>query len=295
MSKLALVLGAGGQLGSEIKSICSDYDDLTFYFANRQEIDLQDPDLISLIDYHTPDIVINCAAYTAVDRAETEKEKAFEINAKSLIKLCEAIKQCGAILIHISSDYVYNIPKRGPLTEEDKCNPQGQYALSKYEGEEIVRSLLKKHIIIRTSWLYSIYGNNFVKTIIRLGKDRKSLYVVADQFGAPTYALDLAETICTISECLVDNTKDIDAYFGTYNYANEGLTSWYDFARNIFDIENIDVELQKTSTKEYNAPAHRPRWSLMSMKKIKNTFDLEIDHWRNALERMLENLPAKLT
>jgi dTDP-4-dehydrorhamnose reductase len=292
MSKLALVLGAGGQLGSEIKSICSDYDNLTFYFADRKEIDLKDPDLISLIDYHTPDVVINCAAYTAVDRAETEKEKAFEINAHSLTKICEAVKQCGAILIHISSDYVYNIPKRGPLTEEDNCNPQGQYAISKYEGEEIVRSLLKKHIIIRTSWLYSTYGNNFVKTMIKLSQERKTLSVVADQFGAPTYARDLAETICRISERLVDDPKDIDSYFGTYNYANEGLTSWYDFAQNIFDIENIDVELQKTSTKEYNAPAPRPHWSLMSKNKIKNTFELEIDHWRNALKRMLENLQS---
>lgn len=292
MSKLALVLGAGGQLGSEIKSICSDYDDLTFYFANRQEIDLQDPDLISLIDYHTPDIVINCAAYTAVDRAETEKEKAFDINARALTKLCEAVKQCGAVLIHISSDYVYNIPKRGPLTEDDNCNPQGQYAISKYEGEEIVRTLLKKHIILRTSWLYSTYGNNFVKTMIKLGRERKSLTVVADQYGAPTYALDLAHAICTICERIAVTSKDDTSYYGTYNYANEGLTSWYDFAKNIFNIKGIDVEVHKTTTEAYNAPAPRPHWSLMSKKKIKNTFDLQIDHWRNALSRMLDNLQS---
>ena len=290
MSKLVLVLGAGGQVGSEIKSICSQYEDFTFYFANRNEIDLEDPDLISLIDFHTPDIVINCAAYTAVDRAENERDKAFSINAKSLVKLCEAVKSCGASLIHISSDYVYNIYKRGPLLEGDKCNPQGQYALSKFEGEEIVRSSLEKHIIIRTSWLYSTFGNNFVKTMIRLGQERNSLSIVANQLGAPTYAQDLAHAICKICVDLIEKSNSQNNLYGTYNFANEGVTSWYDFAKTIFELQQIDVKVNKTSTKEYNAPAPRPYWSLMSKKKIKNTFNLEIDHWRPALERMLKNL-----
>lgn len=289
MTKIALVLGASGQLGSEIKEICSAYDSMTFYFASRNEIDLEDPELFSLIDYHCPNIVINCAAYTAVDKAEEDQEKAFAINTKATKALAVAANHCGAPLIHISSDYVYHIAKRGPLLEEDICSPKGIYAQSKYNGEDEVRSTTEEHIILRTSWLYSSFGNNFVKTMIRLGKTKDHLNIVSDQLGAPTYARDLAHTICRIADKVV-HTPNPSPLFGTYNYANEGVTSWFDFAKTIFELEQIDVSLDKITTKDYNAPAPRPQWSLLSKKKIKDTFDITIPHWRDGLIRMLAAL-----
>jgi dTDP-4-dehydrorhamnose reductase len=290
MNAIALVLGASGQLGSEIKAICSSYKNITFYFANRDEIDIEDPELTSILDFRCPDIVINCAAYTAVDKAETEALKAYSVNAKSLKALSRATRNCGSLLLHISSDYVYHIDKRGPLLETDRCNPQGQYAMSKFQGEEIIRNSIEHHIILRTSWLYSTFGNNFVKTMLKLSQNKKELAIVSDQLGAPTYARDLAHAICSICDTVVSDKKQIDKYCGTYNFANEGLTSWYDFAKTIFEIEDIEIGLHKVSTKAYNAPAPRPQWSLMSKKKIKTTFDIKIDHWRDALIRMLSDL-----
>lgn len=290
MQKLILVLGSSGQLGSEIKAICNDYSNFTFYFANRNEIDLQAFDLLSLIENHRPSYVINCAAYTAVDKAEADQEKALVINGKAMVTLSEAVKNLGATLIHISSDYVYhNQNKRGPLTEIDECYPQSIYANSKLLGENNIRSSIAEHIILRTSWLYSSFGNNFVKTMLKLSETKKELQIVSDQIGAPTYARDLAHSICKIIQVL-DHAENKKQLYGTYNFANEGVTSWFDFAKEIFRIKQIEVNVLPTTTKAYNAPAPRPLWSVMSKKKIKENFHLQIDHWRQALIRMLNEL-----
>ncbi len=290
MSNLVLVLGSSGQLGREIKEVYQYYENLTFYFADRKEIDINDPDLTSLIDYHLPKIVINCAAYTAVDTAENDNSSAFATNSKAVKNLAQACKNCRATLIHISSDYVYHIEKKGPLLESDPCLPQGVYAKSKLEGEKNIRENLDQHIIIRTSWLYSSFGNNFVKTMLRLSDSKSTLNIVDDQIGAPTYAADLAQTLCEISNHVIDLDYQEKSTFGTYNFANEGLTTWYHFAQEIFNLSGIKISLFPTTSEQFNAPAPRPLWSVMSKQKIKSTFNLEIAHWREALQRMLHKL-----
>lgn len=289
MSKIALILGSGGQLGSEFKSIYKEIPDITFYFATRDEIDIEDPELDSLLDFHCPDVVINCAAYTAVDKAEEDSEKAYSINTNALTMLAKATKKCGAILIHISSDYVYHLDKKGPLLETDICSPKGVYAKSKLAGEQIIKETIDEHIILRTSWLYSSFGNNFVKTMIKLGATRNEISIVADQIGAPTYARDLARAVGSIAHQLLFSDAENKPY-GTYNYSNEGAISWYDFAQTIFDLKKFKVTLSKTTTKAYNAPAARPNWSVLSKNKIKNTFKLETPHWLDGLRRMLVEL-----
>ena len=289
MSNIVLVLGASGQLGHSIKKITDRFKDLTFYFAGRDEIDILDPELFSLLDYHCPNIVINCAAYTSVDLAETEILKAQQVNTQALQALSKATANCGAALIHLSSDYVYHNPKSGPLLETDECFPKGIYAKSKLEGEKLVIKHLARHIIIRTSWLYGEVGNNFVKTMLKLAERHNSLKIVSDQVGAPTYTHDLALALGQICQHVCTNPFE-KSYYGIFNYANEGLTSWSEFAKAIFTLKEKQIDIKSISTQEYGAAAPRPKWSFLSKNKIKKTFNLTIPHWHDALKRMLNNL-----
>lgn len=237
-----------------------------------------------LFEQYKPNIVVNCAAYTAVDKAEDEVDLAYAVNSSAAKDLAMLCKEHGSKLIHISTDFVFGGNQVGLLNEDDLCAPLGVYGASKLEGEENIRGILKEHTIIRTSWLYSEYGSNFVKTMLRLADSRKEIAVVSDQVGTPTYAKDLARLIVY----LVD-LKDNDRY-GTYHYSNMGLASWYDFAHAIFDLGGKDVRVHPIKTSEYPTRAKRPFYSVLDKSKIKEVFDISILHWRDSLDNCLQVL-----
>lgn len=283
--KKILITGSNGQLGMELRDASLDYDQYHYTFGTRENYDIVNPDIIDKVRTLNPDYIINCAAFTAVDKAEDQKEEAFLANAEACKLLAEAAYDVDACLIHISSDYVYHIEKFGVLVESDALNPQSVYAVSKLKGEDYV-SKYPKHIIIRTSWVYSSYGNNFVKTMLKLGVLKDELTIVHDQIGAPTYAADLAGAILEIIDYL-EQADSKNELYGTYNYSNEGAISWKDFAAAIFEESDMKVALSPTTTLLYNAPASRPLWSVMSKSKIKNAFFVETPHWRDGLRRCL--------
>jgi len=284
--KIILVTGANGQLGREIKDISERFPQYKFVFTNRNDLDVAELDSVEKIVNIHPDYIIHCAAYTAVDKAELESELANQNNVEACKHLVAAAAKCQATLIHFSSDYVYHLVKKGPLIESDPVSPQSVYAKTKRASEEVV-STLHKHIILRTSWVYSKYGNNFVNTMLRLAETKKELTIVGDQIGSPTYAGDLANATMKIITAL-DTRHNVETRYGIYNYSNEGTLSWFDFAHAIFELKGIPMVLSKTTTAEYNAPAPRPLWSLMSKNKIKRTFGVDVPHWREALKRCLD-------
>lgn len=221
-----------------------------------------------------------------MDKAESEPEQAHLVNVESVANLAEACKNVGASLIHFSSDYVYHNGQNTPLKETDATNPQSVYAKTKLEGEAAAGTAM----VIRTSWVYSSFGNNFVKTMLRLGKERPELRVVYDQIGAPTYARDLAKATLDILQKVEKGEVERSLLQGIYNYSNEGVTSWYDFAQAIFEINNIDCKVIPIETKDYPTPAARPPYSVLHKAKIKAAFGLEILHWREGLLKCLELL-----
>jgi dTDP-4-dehydrorhamnose reductase len=280
-----LVTGKSGQLGSEIGTLVSNYPNCTFTFTGSEELDLSNKNSITdFFDLHsTFDVIINCAAYTAVDRAEDEREKCFLINAQAVKELVSYCKINKTKLIHISTDYVFDGSKNTPYNELDETNPTGVYGKSKRMGElEIIKSSIDA-IIIRTSWVYSSFGNNFVKTMLKLGSERKQISVVVDQIGTPTFASDLA------SVCLKIATK-IEIWkqgVNIYHYSNEGITSWYDFACEIMKIKGLKCKVFPIETFEYPTKAKRPHYSILNKQKIKVDFNLSTPHWRESLLRML--------
>jgi len=270
MNKKIIVTGANGQLGSEIRSI-SESDDSTYVFIDIEDLDLTErTEVESFLEKQNPDIIVNCAAYTAVDKAEEHVEDAFLMNAEAPLILADYCRHSACKLIHISTDYVFSGKSFIPLKETDKTNPESVYGQSKLKGEA---NLLKTNdsIILRTSWLYSSYGSNFVKSMLSLLKEKDELRIVYDQIGTPTYAADLAAAILNI-------TNNFDSKFvpGIYHYANEGIASWYDFAYEIRELTKTDCKLHPIETKDYPLPAARPWYSVMNKEKIKNQFDLEI-------------------
>ncbi len=287
-----LVLGANGQLGTEIKKLSLQYTDFIFVFADRSMIDITEPKSVEQIIYHNPDFIINCAAYTAVDKAENNAEQADLINHKACQYIVEGAMKTDAIVIHISTDYVYHNDSCAPLLETDECRPQGIYAISKYYGENIIKQY-PKHVILRTSWVYGNEGINFFKTMVNLSH-KDELSIVADQYGAPTYAVDLAATCLAIVKHFDSVDKDVNS-FGTYNFSNEGCITWFDFASAIFEKREVPIKLNKTTTEAYNAPAPRPYWSVLSKQKIKRTFGIQTDHWLEALQRCMNeaDFPSK--
>ncbi len=285
MTKI-LVTGSNGQLGSELREIAQDYPDINFLFTDIEELDLTDNNqLEKMFSENKFNFCINCAAYTAVDRAEDEPEKAMLVNHESVKNLTIACNAADTLLIHISTDYVFDGTNHKPYNEDDVVAPNSVYGNSKLLGELAVTTNSQKCIIIRTSWLYSEYGNNFVKTMLRLGEEREVLGVVADQVGTPTYAADLALAIMNIIE-------EIDGFSGKeiYHYSNEGAISWYDFAKAIMDYAELDCEINAIESKDFPAKANRPFYSVLSKEKIKNDFNITIPYWLDSLKVMMDNL-----
>ena len=227
--------------------------------------------------------MINCAAYTAVDKAEDDIELCGLINKNGAANIAMLCQEFDTVMVHISTDFVFAGNSVHLLKETDTADPINVYGLTKLEGEMAVAAVLPAHFIIRTSWLYSEYGGNFVKTMLKLGADRDELNIIADQIGAPTYAIDLAKAILVI----IESGKTA---YGVYHYSNEGVTSWYDFAQGIFDLSNTDVKLFPIPTSKYPARAVRPKFSVMDKTKIKETFGLEIPYWRDSLTACINQL-----
>jgi dTDP-4-dehydrorhamnose reductase len=272
------VTGASGQLGQALQFIAPSYPDIIFHFASSADVDITDRHSIrNFFENYKPDACINTAAYTAVDKAESEPEKAFAINVTGARNIAEVCKEHNVVLVHISTDFVFDGTKNNPYTEEDNPNPQSIYGKTKLLGEKEIQSVLKKYYIIRTSWVYSRFGNNFMKTMLRLAGERDKLTVVNDQTGTPTNAVDLAEAIVTILK------SDKEA-FGIYNYSNEGSCSWYDFAKKIFEVNKVNIDLLPVPTLSYPTPAQRPAYSVLDKNKIIRTFGLRISRWNEALK-----------
>lgn len=275
-----LVTGATGQLGQELVALEQYHPEFSMTFADRKDIDFSQPKTITqFFSDKSFDIVINCAAYTSVDKAESEPELANAINHKAVAALAEAVKKTNGQLIHISTDYVFDGCQHRPYREDDNTAPQTVYGASKRLGEEAIVTAGTRGIIIRTSWVYSQFGNNFVKTMLRLGREREQLKVIFDQVGSPTYAHDLAAALLHICAHPALTTMQGE----TFHYSNEGVASWYDFAYAIFTHTNIPCQILPIETKDYPTPAQRPHYSLLNKHKIKTTFELPIKHWRCAL------------
>jgi dTDP-4-dehydrorhamnose reductase len=272
-----VVFGASGQLGQCLKTVAEGKGVTDIHFPPETEADILNKDALkSIFDTYKPVWCINCAAYTAVDKAEDEVDKARAINKTGVENISELCKIYGTTLIHTSTDFVFKGDEPTPRNENDVAEPVNVYGLTKLEGEQAVVGLLEKYYILRTSWLYSEYGSNFVKTMLRLGSERDELKIIADQVGTPTYAMDLAECIFHII------SSEITAY-DTYHYSNEGVASWYDFAKAIFDISGMKVKALPIQTSEYPTRAVRPAYSVMDKTKIKQTFNIEIPYWRDSL------------
>lgn len=283
-----LVTGSNGQLGSELREIAKgmSYD---FIFTDREKLDLISENLPQKVSHFDPDYIINCGAYTAVDQAEDDIDLCYQINDLAVDNLAHAALECNATLIHISTDYVYHNDKRGPLLEGDTCSPQSHYAKSKYQGElNLIKHPLQKFIILRTSWVYSSYGKNFVKTMLKLADSHSTLRVVNDQIGSPTYAADIADTIILMINKI--ENQEVDSPYGIFNYSNEGHISWADFARVILLKAGKNVEVQEISTKTFGAKAPRPNWSSLSKNKIKNVYDINTKGWTSSLDRCLSKM-----
>jgi dTDP-4-dehydrorhamnose reductase len=278
-----LVTGSNGQLGSELQTLASQYANFAFTFSDRETLDLSSEDAIkAYFDDQTFDVIIHSGAYTAVDKAESQEEPAFAINYKAVETLAHIAKAKNIALIHISTDYVFDGSNFKPYVEEDPTNPQSVYGESKLAGEEAMLSINPANsVIIRTSWVYSSFGNNFVKTMLRLGRERDELGVIFDQVGTPTYAKDLAAAILEIIPQVVNDTVEI------YHYSNEGVCSWYDFAKAVFELSGVECKVNPIETIAYPTPATRPHYSLLNKAKIKQTFALSIPYWRDSLHACL--------
>ncbi|MGC8764410.1 MAG: dTDP-4-dehydrorhamnose reductase [Brevinematia bacterium] len=280
-----LVTGAKGQLGNELRELSFSAKDKEFFFTDIEELDITDYESVeSFVISNRIDLIINCAAYTAVDRAESEVELAYRINRDAVYKLAKAINKNNGVLIHISTDFVFDGSKNTPYVEEDSTNPISVYGKSKLEGENAAFSEARTLYVIRTSWLYSSYGNNFVKTIIRLAEERKKLNVVFDQVGTPTYASDLARTILVLTDKIEKGKKEI------LHFSNEGIASWYDFAVEICGMKGIECEIIPIETKDYPTPAKRPPYSVLNKKKIKSLLGIKIPYWKDSLSVCINKL-----
>ncbi len=281
-----LVTGSKGQLGNEIQKLATSYPFCKFIFTDVEELDITDVEQIdNFFNKNKIDFIINCAAYTAVDKAETDRELADLINITAVKYLAKISKKFKTTLIHISTDYIFNGRNYMPYVETDKPDPISYYGQTKLNGEIQIGKYAGNAIIIRTSWLYSGFGNNFVKTMIKYGNERDSLKVVADKVGTPTYAADLAKVILEVIPKL-KNIKGIEIY----NFSNEGAISWYDFAEAIMKLKNINCKIIPIESKDYPTPAPRPFYSILNKAKIKNDFGIEIPYWLDSLEKCLAEL-----
>ena len=285
---VVLVTGAMGQVGQALKEAALSHSDTVFYFAGSAEADVTSMAALTTVFSNVkPDVCINAAAYTAVDKAESEPEKAHAINSTGAANIATVCKAFNTTLIHISTDFVFNGTKQTPYTEEDITSPQSVYGKTKLDGEIAIEQLLKEHYIIRTSWVYSQYGNNFMKTMLRLAAERDTVSVVNDQTGTPTNANSLANALITIAKYSISNPGNPN--YGIYNYSNEGECSWYDFAKKIFEVYKINIDLQPISTEAYPTPAKRPPYSVLNKEKFKNAFNTGVESWQDSLQNLVDN------
>ena len=277
MSK-TIIFGASGQLGQCFKKLAADKDLDFFIFPDETEANILDVEgLGKLFAKYKPAYAVNCAAYTAVDKAEDDTELAEKINKTGVENIAKLCGEHGTKLVQVSTDFVFKGDISSPLNEEDATEPISVYGQTKLDGEKVIPALVKEYFIVRTAWLYSEFANNYVKTMLRLGAERPELKIIADQAGTPTYAIDLADCIITII------TSGSTAY-GIYHYSNEGIASWYDFSKAIFDIAGTDVKVIPIPTSDYPTRATRPPYSVMDKTKTKKTFGIEIPYWRDSLK-----------
>lgn len=292
-----LVTGANGQLGTEIRNMQGVFEQVEFTFtditagptagepAHWATLDITDESAVkTMVSEQKPDVLINCAAFTAVDKAESNIDLCRRLNTDAPAILAKAMNNIGGTIIHISTDYVFGGDGHIPYTEDMPTAPQSVYGLTKLDGEIAVREANPRSIIVRTAWLYSPYGNNYVRTMLRLSKERDTLNVVFDQIGTPTYALDLARAVLTIALAK-------DKVYGTFHFTDEGVISWYDFTQAIFRLEDItSCAVNPIHTREYPTPAHRPAYSVLDKTKIKETYHLHIPYWVDSLKDCLKRL-----
>lgn len=288
MPKTILVTGSSGQLGQSLQRVAKHSSQYQFTFVTRAELDLSQPDSIThYFNQYQFDVIINCAAYTAVDKAESDTELAYQINHIAVKQLAEIALKQQSFLIHISTDYVFDGQNYQPYLETDRVNPQSVYGASKLKGEQAIQAIAPQAIIIRTSWVYSEFGHNFVKTMLKLGQTREQLGVIFDQIGSPTYAYDLAGAIVQLIEIQSDNQVRL------YHYSNEGVCSWYDFAKAIFELSNVACQVNSITTQEYPTPAQRPHYSLLNKANIKQEANIVIPYWKDSLQHCLVQLQGQ--
>ena len=279
-----LITGRNGQLGSELYELKQQYPHHQMIFVDREEMDLSHPEQIkTVLDKENPEIIVSAGAYTAVDKAETEKDLCDIINNLAVKTIGEWAARNQAKVIHISTDYVFDGNSETLLTEEDPTNPINVYGLTKLKGEQALQASGAAYLIIRTAWVYSVYGANFVKTMIRLMNERDEISVVADQIGTPTYARDLAQVIMRCIEAP-------EFVQGIFHYSNEGKISWYEFAKAIKEIKEYNTKINAINSEAFPTPAKRPNFSLLDKSKIKKTYGVQVPDWRFSLEEMLTKL-----
>jgi dTDP-4-dehydrorhamnose reductase len=281
---VVLVTGAKGQLGQALQFIVPNHPEVQFVFCDSKELDITNlSNIKQIFEHFKPHYCINTAAYTAVDKAESEPEKAHLINVVGVKNLAEVCKEFDTTLLHISTDFVFDGTKDSPYSEDDIPNPTGVYGQTKLEGEKAIQETWDKHFIVRTSWVYSQFGNNFMKTMLRLASERDKLSVVNDQIGTPTNAVNLAEILVKIIQSSITHHPSPNT-FGIYNFSNEGQCSWYDFAKKIFEFNNITIILEPIPTTSFPTSAKRPTFSVLDKTKIKNKFGVEVKCWETSLK-----------
>src|SRR5690606_9148559 len=279
---VVLVTGANGQLGQALQKASLAVSEIRFVFTDSKMLDITSPyNCQAVFEELQPDFCINCAAYTAVDKAESEADLAHKINVIGVENLAENCKKHNTTLIHLSTDFVFDGEKNVPYTETDLPNPKNVYGQTKLQAEQAIQALLEKYYIIRTSWVYSEFGNNFYKTMLRLASERESLNVVNDQIGTPTNANCLAKVIIHLIQYSASSTRPS---YGIYHFSNEGICSWYDFANEIFKLNNIQTTLNPIPTSSFPTPAIRPKFSVLDKSKIKTTFGIKMKSWEEALK-----------
>jgi dTDP-4-dehydrorhamnose reductase len=286
MNSKILVTGANGQLGNELRRLCKNFPGLEFIFTDVDMLDITNPDAVSVfMEASKPAIVVNCAAFTNVDGAEDDVRNARKINALAPQVLATACAMQDAYLIHVSTDYVFDGTSEIPYKEEDATNPMSVYGSSKLEGEENIKLIFEKYVIIRTSWLYSEFGHNFVRKIIALSENRDVIEVVDDQIGSPTYARDLGNCIIDI---IVKSILNPEAYLpGIYHYANQGTCSWYEFAKEVLELTGSKCEIKPVGTEKFPTKAKRPKYSVLDTSRVRNSFGIGIPNWRDSLKECI--------
>lgn len=282
-----VVTGANGQLGRSIRRLSVEHRELDFIFTDIDSLDIGNRDaVLAFAETHPVDFIVNCAAYTAVDKAEEEEEQCRRINTDAVAYLGEAAQHIGARILHVSTDYVFGGDSYMPYQESDPVSPTSVYGRTKLAGEKALSAVCPDAIIVRTAWLYSEYGHNFMKTMLRLGAERPEIRVVNDQIGSPTYAGDLAEAILS----LLEKERQGEQNSGIYHYTNEGVCSWYDFAHSIIRIAGLPAKVIPIPTREYPTAAKRPAYSVLSKEKIKREYHWVIPHWEDSLRKCLANM-----